>query len=29
MPNQWLENIKAESTCTGRGMTDFVVEQLW
>jgi hypothetical protein len=29
MPNQLLENLKAESTRTGRGMTDIVIEQLW
>jgi predicted DNA binding CopG/RHH family protein len=29
MPDQLLENIKAESTRTGRGMTDIVIEQMW
>lgn len=29
MPDQLLENLKAESTRTGRGMTDIVIEQLW
>jgi hypothetical protein len=29
LPNQLMENLKAESTRTGRGMTDIVIEQLW
>lgn len=29
IPTQLFEKLKAESTRTGRGMTDIVIEQLW
>jgi|GEM_PF-6088363 predicted DNA binding CopG/RHH family protein len=29
LPNQLVENLKAESTRTGRGMSDILIEQLW